>query len=380
MHYRTFALLLLLIGLVVPLAAARGNFATYLPFVSKPAPRLPSGPLLLTHQDRNLVWVNPDGTYRHQITQEGDNDSAIVSPNGQFIAYQQQTSNSNRHYLIPAIGGTPRELPIYISRRTWSPDSQFIAWVEYNNVSYNVYTYHIATGATNTIDTNAQDVYTWHPDTNQIYFLTEISEDDVTLYRSNADGSGRTLTLDTPDTEWMLQVIPDGQVIVSAYNPQRYLIGAIQPDGSNYTLLKDLPRGVIVVSTSPYGSGFFYELEDVHYFDDITGATAKQFTLPCGPEYESCSRSLVRWGRNEFAFRWLQRESQYEFVYTLYSLATTLGATPRPLATGSIGEFQYSPDGRYLAYEVDRDLVIYDTTTQQVVSTLPDTELQMWRP
>ncbi len=376
-----FLFLLLELAPSVVTATLNGERSVYLPLVAKPAPPLPAGPLLLVYQDRNLVWVNPDGTYRRQITTAGNNKSAIVSPNGQSIIYHQENANSpSRHLLLPATGGTPREIPIYISRRSWSPDSRYVAWIEYNNTSYNVYTYNVATGETVVIDRNADDPYTWHPLTGQIYFLSEISDTDVSLYRSNADGSGRTLTLDTPDREWMLQAIPDGRVLVSAYTPERYHIGAIQPDGSNYTLLEDLRRGVIVVATSPYGSGFFYELSDVLYLDDITGRNVNQVSLGCDPPYDSCSKSPTRWSPTALAFAWEQYETGGDFTDTLYTLATTPGATPTLIASGHIGEFQYSPDGHYLAYEVNDDLVIYDVTTRQVVLALPDTELEMWRP
>ena len=131
---------------------------------------------------------------------------------------------------------------------------------------------------------------------------------------------------------------------------------------------------------SPYGSGFFYELDDVLYFDDITGQSVHVFTLPCGPQYEHCSKSPTRWSQNAFAFVWQQYPESGDFTDSLYSLATTPSATPTLIASGHIEIRQYAPDGRYLAYEAEDDLVIFDMTVEQVVLALPDTELQMWRP
>src|SRR5688500_3678512 len=163
MHRYTLCLLFFLVTLAagfVPAASFfRGVRTTYLPLIHTSIPPLPEESLILVRQNYDLAWINPSNTFRRQLTDEGNNQRAQVSPDGHSVVYHQENANSpSRHLLLPAVGGTPREVPLQGFRGTWSPDSDYIAYVAYNNQSYNLYAYHLSTGVTTVIDTNAQDV------------------------------------------------------------------------------------------------------------------------------------------------------------------------------------------------------------------------------
>jgi Tol biopolymer transport system component len=374
----------------------QGSMSLYAPLVQRQEPTLPDDLLLLVVQEdpvANLVWYNPDGTFRYPISNSETDGIARISPDGtQIVFNRRQNDNSLHTLLINAEGGTPLELSSISGGYMpydWSPDGRYLA---YGN-SGAFYTYEVATGISTTISVAHESfeyvAHRWHPQTFQAYYFHFGSSLFVqnSIFRANGDGSEPTLVFETDDTDSLETILGDGRLVVSTATENRFDLTLLQPDGSDYELLRSWSRPFIEVSVSPSATGLLYEIDDTLYWEDFAGQPVGDFTPPCNAPYDFCYISDLEWQPygNALVFTWSQQDQQGNAHYQLYTLAMD-GTAPQLITTEStLFKSAYSPDGRYLAYEVEDKVMVRDMQTQTIATTLTApgggaTHFIGWRP
>ncbi len=186
------------------------------------------------------IWImNADGSAAHAITSGKDFDPDW-SPDGTRIAYICAGSGSTGSLCMVNADGTESTVlhnSTLDDAPSWAPDNSKIAFTSWDHVSYDVYTYDLATQATTQLTTTSDgDEYdtSWSPDGTKIAYdggFTGLEYIDVS-------DPGNPISLDQPNgatPAWS----PDGtKIAFSAYGVNlKYDLFEMDADGSNVVQL-----------------------------------------------------------------------------------------------------------------------------------------------
>jgi Tol biopolymer transport system component len=216
--------------------------------------------------DDELFTINPDGSGLERLTDNAEIDdlNPAYSPDGRTIAYTRNpgdgSSTGRRLSLMDADGSNLRDLAHGGFVPAWSPDGQSLAFHEFGQISFDVYTAPVAGGPRFLLtQAGSHDFFpAWSPTADTIAFASNFNTVNwqSEIYATKADGSEdwvqltNTLGADTTP-EWS----PDGSkiVFVSARNgnDEIYVMNA---DGSGETRLTTDPQSDLNPQWSPDGT------------------------------------------------------------------------------------------------------------------------------
>lgn len=178
-------------------------------------PNAHSGRLVFVQRsDRQIYRINPDGTALTRLTNLGNNESPVFSPDGRRIAF---TRSGNIH-LMDADGTNTRQRTVGANFRqvAWSPDGRTLAASDGNIYEADLWLMSADEDGSDPILLASQAALpAWSPDGKKIAFV-RISGDDGyhRIDMMNADGTGVTsLTQIDPGAITGLAWSPDGNRI-----------------------------------------------------------------------------------------------------------------------------------------------------------------------
>ena len=152
------------------------------------------------------------------------NNDHGLSPDGTQLAISDQTKGGkSRIYLVPATGGTPREItPLAPSYwHGWSPDGQTLAYCAQRDGKYGIFTIPAAGGVETRLTTTdgLDDGPDYSPDGKWIYFNSDRTG-RMQIWRMHADGTAMEQLTKDDNNNWFAHPSPNGKWIVFlAYAP-----------------------------------------------------------------------------------------------------------------------------------------------------------------
>jgi hypothetical protein len=186
------------------------------------------GKFLIFNQDGTLHRLALGSTVPELIPtapQIHCNNDHGLSPDGEWLAISDQTSDDHksRVYVVPAKGGTPRQVtpnaPSYW--HGWSPDGKTLAFTAERNGNFDIYIIPVG-GGEETRLTSAQgldDGPEYSPDGAYIYFNSERTG-HMQIWRMKADGSEQEQVIKSESNDWFPHISPDGEwMVYVAYEP-----------------------------------------------------------------------------------------------------------------------------------------------------------------
>lgn len=360
--------------------APTGTHTLYAPMVSRAVPPLPNEPLLLVAQDTpnsNLAWVNSNGTFRTQLTNAENNDSAMVSPDGnQIIYFQQRANDPSRYLLLDARGGTPREmllgnLPLMIN---WSSDMRYLFYgrsVGEEQVA--LFTYELATDRERVVSQDTNGYVRWHPQLGGLVYGA-VRDGNYGLYHNTVDGMAETLMWQSQADPTIYAILPDSRIVVGQVVGEMREIGMINADGSGYSVLRRLAIANGTVRVSPTGSGIFYfdSTSNTVIVEDFAGNVLVRRPQSCNAPFETCTLHEMTWRADgqALAFIWDQEDMDGPDEMRLYHQSLDGSATQLVESYPFIITPRYSVAGEYLAYRYGNDMKIWDVETATPHSTI----------
>ena len=146
------------------------------------------------------------------------NNDHGLSPDGTQLVISDGTQpGGSRLYVLPASGGTPRELtPLAPSYwHGWSPDGLTLAYCAKRDGQFGIFTIPAAGGAELrlTLTDGLDDGPDYSPDGQWIYFNSDRSG-RMQLWRMHADGSALEQVTHDERNNWFPHPSPDGRWIV----------------------------------------------------------------------------------------------------------------------------------------------------------------------
>ena len=145
------------------------------------------------------------------------NNDHGLSPDGAWIAISDQTRKESRVYVLPAAGGTPREVtPVGPSYwHGWSPDGATLAFVGLRDGAFSLYAVPVAGGAERRLTSaKGHDDGPDYGADGTIYFNSDRSG-HMHLWKMGPDGSGQTqITTDDAYGDWFPHPSPDNRQLV----------------------------------------------------------------------------------------------------------------------------------------------------------------------
>ncbi|HEX2851605.1 MAG TPA: biopolymer transporter TolR [Opitutaceae bacterium] len=145
------------------------------------------------------------------------NNDHGLSPDGtQLVISDQTKDNRSRIYVLPATGGTPREVtpaaPSYW--HGWSPDGQTLAYCAQRDGKYGIFTVPVAGGGERrlTITDGLDDGPDYSPDGKWIYFNSDRSG-RMQIWRMHADGTAMEQVTKDEFNNWFPHPSPNGRWI-----------------------------------------------------------------------------------------------------------------------------------------------------------------------
>jgi TolB protein len=147
------------------------------------------------------------------------NNDHGISPDSSLLAVsdQSQQDHQSRVYVLPILGGTPRQLtknaPSYW--HGWSPDGRTLAFVGQRNGDFDIYTIPVGGGEETRLTTakGLDDGPEYAPDGQHIYFNSERSG-HMQIWRMKADGSEQEQVFTDEYNNWFPHISPDGKSMV----------------------------------------------------------------------------------------------------------------------------------------------------------------------
>jgi TolB protein len=149
----------------------------------------------------------------------GCNGSHGLSPDGKWLAITctMASNPGNRVYIIPATGGTPRQVTANPDSyfHTWSPDGKIIVFTRPSHGAGNIYAISVDGGPETALTTGSgiSDDPDYSPDGQYIYFNTD-RWGGMQIARMKADGSDVEQVTHDNFRNWTPHPSPDGKSIV----------------------------------------------------------------------------------------------------------------------------------------------------------------------
>jgi Tol biopolymer transport system component len=149
------------------------------------------------------------------------NNDHGLSPDGRSLVISDQTEGDSRIYVLPATGGTPRQVtaaaPSYW--HGWSPDGKTLVYCARRGGDYDIYTI-AADGDRSSDETRLttapglDDGPDYSPDGRTIFF-NSVRTGHMRIWKMRADGSDQQqVTFDDAYGDWFAHPSPDGRWLV----------------------------------------------------------------------------------------------------------------------------------------------------------------------
>ncbi len=146
------------------------------------------------------------------------NNDHGLSPDNTELAISDNSApdHNSRVYLLPVIGGAPREItptgPSYW--HGWSPDGKTLAFVGERSGEFDIYTVSTAGGPQTRLTTapGLDDGPEYSPDGKTIFFCS-VRSGHMQLWQMNADGSAQQQLFTENTDDWFPHISPDGKLI-----------------------------------------------------------------------------------------------------------------------------------------------------------------------
>ena len=296
----------------------------------------------------------------------------VWSPDGRYIAFFRQTTESSGFYLVPALGGNERKVSDVFPYRTtfqgntqyYSPDGKFLAVPDKNSQEepFSIYLVSIETGEKQKVTAppagTAGDTYpAFSPDGKTLAFLRSSSRATTDLYLLNLNGGApRRLTFDNTSILGLAWT-PDGReiVIASRRGGSIYSLWRIPTAGGTPERLPTIGQSVLSPAISRQGAYLIYTqaLDDQNIWRlelDAAGRGGAMTSLIAstlsdnGPDYSPDGQKVVFASNRSGGFG----------IWT----CDRDGANPLPLIDRGpylTGTPRWSPDGRWIAFDSRSD-------------------------
>ena len=174
------------------------------------------------HGVPQIFVVGADGSGRRRLTSApGPSTTPVWSPDGQRIAFVQQTGDDTQIYIMNADGGSQRPLttgPGHAASPAWSPDGQHIVFTATRDGVSQIVAMRSDGSQRRDLAPSHSDQRSpaWSPDGQLIAFLSSASLGHFNLYVVGADGQnlrqvptpGPGVRPDVKEFTWL----PDGHV------------------------------------------------------------------------------------------------------------------------------------------------------------------------
>jgi TolB protein len=171
---------------------------------------------------KGRIWKLPVTNGSPELVDTGGetncNNDHGFSPDGHELAISDQTQDGkSRIYILPAIGGEPRQLtrlaPSYW--HGWSPDGMTIAYCAEREFNFDVYIMHAKSGKERRLTgaPGLDDGPDYSPDGKYIYFNSERTG-LMQIWRMKPDGSDQEQVTKDNYNNWFAHPSPNGRWIV----------------------------------------------------------------------------------------------------------------------------------------------------------------------
>ena len=202
------------------------------------------------------------------------NNDHGLSPDGTLLAISDQSQDGqSRIYVLPATGGTPREItpraPSYW--HGWSPDGKTLAYCAQRDGKFGIFTIPVTGGDERRLTTTdgLDDGPDYSPDGQWIYFNSDRSG-LMQIWRMHPDGTAMEQVTNDSNNNWFAHPSPDGKWIVfltfapdvKGHPPDKDIMLRLMPvGGSEITVLASFFGGqgtINVPSWSPDSTQLAY--------------------------------------------------------------------------------------------------------------------------
>ncbi|HEU0179219.1 MAG TPA: winged helix-turn-helix domain-containing protein [Blastocatellia bacterium] len=290
------------------------------------------------------------------------------SPDGRYIAFFRQSSESSGFYLIPALGGTerkvadvfPYQLPTQGSSQYYSPDGKFLAVADKNSPEepFSLILVSVETGekrkvTSPPVGTEGDSYPAWAPDGRALAFIRSSSRATTDIYLATPTGGElRQLTFDNTSILGLAWT-SNGQDIVfaSRRGSSIYSLWRIPATGGTPARLATIGQSVISPAISRQGDRLAYTqtLDDLNIWRleiDSTGRGGAMTSLISstlddnGPDYSPDGRKIVFASNRTGGFGIWVCDHNGGNPRQLIDRGPYLTGTPR-----------WSPEGKWIAYD-----------------------------
>ncbi len=292
--------------------------------------------------EQSFYRVGWDGGDSGSVTEEsGDFESPALSPDGQYVTYQQAFANGSSTLVLAALGDEemtlvseygPLNTQLTGKLPIWSPDATHLAFYGQAGSDSTV-TYYVMDRATQTIrevGRGSVGTFRW-------------SADGQTFLFKKATGSGGTryftASLRSPTEHYIVDGLPEAATSLSwQRDPRPVVVAAAEPEPVT-------PSGQLFYQVNTADPGEVVNLA----WMDVAAALPQPLSSDSAP-----LTNQPQWSPNGryVAFTAVGQDDSTVGLF----IANSDG--PQAVfdsETGSVGKFAWSPDGLYLAYEVHYD-------------------------